>query len=315
MTDGGDLPGDRLERAARGRREAEGLRVQLAGARQHAEATAAKTREVRAALAEEDHDVERLESASWSRVVSSLRGRLSTDWERESAERDAARYLLADALARADLARAELESLQARLDALGDVEAAWQRALEEQERWAAGRDPATARSIQEISRARGDLLAEDIEAREAHAAGMLARDHLGRGLALLGETRSWSSWDTFGGGGLFTDMMKYDRLDDVARTLKAADAALQRFSRELADLHLSGVDGVRIDGFTQVLDVFFDNFFTDLAVRSRIRDAELRVGQVLHTVESTLVGLGERGRAIEAELGELAVWRERLLGA
>jgi hypothetical protein len=107
--------------------------------------------------------------------------------------------------------------------------------------------------------------------------------------------------------------MKYDRLDDVAGALKDCDVALERFSRELADLDLSGIEAVNLDRLTQAFDVFFDNFFTDLAVRSRIREAEDRVGQVLATVETTLNGLTTRGHQILAELEELAARREEIL--
>ena len=86
-----------------------------------------------------------------------------------------------------------------------------------------------------------------------------------------------------------------------------------RFSRELADLDLSGIEAVHLDRLTQAFDVFFDNFFTDLAVRSRIREAEDRVGQVLATVETTLHGLTTRGHQILAELEELAARREEIL--
>jgi len=92
-------------------------------------------------------------------------------------------------------------------------------------------------------------------AREAHAAGMVARTDLQRAGDRLREARSWSTWDMFGGGGFLTDMMKYDRLDEVSALLGHADLALKRFSRELADLRLAGVAGVDVDGLTCTFDV------------------------------------------------------------
>jgi len=147
-------PGDRLEGAARLRREADGLRSQLEAAERLADAATARVQEARDALAEEDRDVEGLEPL------------------------------------------------------LGEVDALWQAALDDQDEWAVRNDPATAGKVVETSRRRGELLAEDAEGREAHAAGMVAREHLRGALSLLGEAHSWSSWDTFGGGGVFTDLMK-----------------------------------------------------------------------------------------------------------
>ena len=142
---------------------------------------------------------------------------------------------------------------------------------------------------------------------------MVAREHLVQAQRLLGSAESWSAWDTFGGGGLITDMVKYDRLDQVAEVLRRADLALHAFTRELADVHLAGVEGVQVDGLTRTFDVFFDNIFSDLAVRSRIQDAGRRVHRAVSDVDRTLVGLSERGRGIAAELAALARQREELL--
>lgn len=304
---------DQLEQAVRRRKESLALRTRLEAATQHADATTERLQEARDALAREDRDVARQQSVSWSRVLSALRGSSATDKERETAERDAARYLAADAEARDDLAWRDVQAAQSQLDALGDVEAAYVAALAEHERSVAAHDPAMGAELARLDRRRGTLLAEDAEAREAHAAGMVAREQLLRARNLLGSARSWSSWDTFGGGGLFTDLMKYDKLDEVAAVLRDADEALSRFSRELADLRLAAVEAVDIDGLTRTFDVWFDNIFSDLAVRDRIRDAEQRVSEALGAVETTLNGLTERGHALAAELDELAAGREQVL--
>ncbi|NUR06480.1 MAG: hypothetical protein HOQ22_19110 [Nocardioidaceae bacterium] len=309
MTDGGD----RLERAAGTRREAEGLRARLKAATTYADQTTRRVVEARVALAEEERDVARLDGLSWSRILTSLRGDRVTAQERERAERDAARYTLADAQTRDELAWRDVQGVQAQLDALGDVEAEYAAALTEREEWSTAHDPERGRALTEVAERRGLLLAEDTEGREAYDAGAVARDHLRHALGLLGSARSWSTWDTFGGGGMLTDMMKYDKLDQVTAVLRQADLALGRFTRELADLRLGGVEAVNLDSMTQVFDVFFDNIFTDLRVRSRIQDAELRVGAALQQVETTMNRLSLRGREITAELEQLAHRREEIL--
>jgi hypothetical protein len=173
--------------------------------------------------------------------------------------------------------------------------------------------PDVAARITELATRRGVLLAEDAEAREAHAAGVEAMQLLGQADQLLASAGSWATWDTFGGGGMLTDMMKYDKLDQVGRVLRGADVALGRFSRELADLRMAGVEAVGLDGMTRTFDVFFDNFFTDMRVRSRIQEAQYRVADALSRVERTLREVGERGRAIAAELEDLGRRREELL--
>ena len=311
MTDGGE--DDRLERAFAARREAEGLRARLQAATKYADGTTARVQEARDALAGEERDVSRLEGLSWSRILTSLRGDRVSAREREEAERDAARYRLADAQTRDELAWRDVESTQEQLDALGDVEAEYTAALADRENWSTTHDRDRGRQLTELAERRGALLAEDTEGREAFDAGAAARDLLLEALDLLGSAQSWSTWDTFGGGGILTDMMKYDKLDQVTVVLRQADLALGRFTRELADVRLGGVDAVNLDSMTQVFDVFFDNIFTDLRVRSRIQDAPGRVGVALQRVEWTMNRLSARGREIATELDDLAREREQVL--
>jgi hypothetical protein len=207
----------------------------------------------------------------------------------------------------------EVEALQARLDALGDVESELAEAMAERETWAAQHATEQGRLLADLSRRRGELIAEDRESRQAFDVGQTARAHLQEALGLLASARSWSSWDTFGGGGFFSDMMKYDKLDQVAVVMRRADSSLARFTRELADVHVAGVDGVDVDPMTRTFDVFFDNIFTDLHVRTRIQDSHLRVRAALDQVESIMNRLSVRGREIRTELDELARQRERLL--
>ena len=123
-----------------------------------------------------------------------------------------------------------LESLQSQLAALGDVEAAYTNALTAKEEWVRAHDPQVARRLEEIATERGQLAAEDHEALEAYNAGVTAHQHLADAVRLLESARSWSTWDTFGGGGMITDMVKYDKLDQVHDQLREADAALRAFS-------------------------------------------------------------------------------------
>ena len=122
-----------------------------------------------------------------------------------------------------------------------------------------------------------------------------------------------STWDAFGGGGLLTDMMKYEKVDRATELLRRADLALAAFSRELADVHLPEVRGVQVDQMMRTFDVWFDNIFSDMAVRSRIQDAAARVGQALGQVEQALGALDRKGRDLARERAALDVRREELL--
>lgn len=303
----------RLEQTARAVQEKTALEQRLAGAGQYLAAQQQRVAELRATLQREDEDVERLESFSPARIWATLKGSRDGDLEREAAERDAARYAVAEAEARREAAERDCASLREQLRLLGDVDAEYDRALAEKDAWVRANDSEAARELADIAQRRGALVAQDEEAREAHAAGVAALGHLRDAERLLGSAGSWSTWDAFGGGGLLTDMMKYQRLDEATAVLRNADLALAGFSRELADVGMGAVGGVDIDSMTRTFDVFFDNIFSDMAVRSRIQQAHARVGAALSAVQRALATLEERGRGLGEELRELDARRERAL--
>jgi hypothetical protein len=269
----------RLEQAVRAVREKRALEQRLAAAQQHLESTRARAVELRAALEREDEDVERLESFSPTRIWATLTGSRAGDLEREAAEREAARYAVAEAEARRESAERDCAALQERLRAIGDVEPAYQQALADKDAWVRGHDADTARELADIAERRGALLAEDTEAREAHAAGVAAHAQLQEADRLLGDAGSWSTWDAFGGG-MLSDVMKYQKLDQATEVLRRADLALAGFSRELADVGLGAVGGVEVGSMPRAI-----------------------------------VSLEDRGRRIGEELAELDSRRERVLMA
>src|SRR4051794_5577721 len=172
MTDGGTARGadEQLEHAARVRREAQALRHRLEAASGYAQQTAARVTGTRSKLADEHEDVAKLESFSWARIASTLRNSRAGDLERETAERDAARYAVADAEARDAAARRDVAGLTAELEALGDVESAYAAALAAKEEWALAHAPDVPARITALSTRRGVPLAQDAAGREGHAA-------------------------------------------------------------------------------------------------------------------------------------------------
>jgi hypothetical protein len=302
-----------LEQAVAAREEAAQLRRRISHSTPQLAALEKQVAEARATLDGESADVERLESFSVARIWSRLKGSHLTDLERETAEREAARYAVAEAEARRDVLLRDRAALEARLVELGDVESRLRSAMADKEAWVSGSGGESARELVSIAQRRGELVALDREAREAHAAGRAAHDLLSEAASLLGSAGSWSTWDAFGGGGLITDLVKYDRVDRATDTLRRADIALASFSRELADVHLPQVHGVRVDQLTRTFDVWFDNIFSDLAVRSRIGEAARRAEGALRQVEQALGALAQKSRDIAAETASLDARREQLL--
>lgn len=312
MTDVNQIQAE-LEQAVAARDEHAQLTRRLEGSAPHLADLEERVAVARRKLDGESADVERLESFSGAKIWAHLKGSHATDLERETAEREAARYAVAEAEARRDAMQRDRAALESRIAELGDVEWLYRRAMADKEAWVRNSGGESAASLAEIAERRGAVQALDQEAREAFAAGRAAQELLTQAASLLGSAGSWSTWDTFGGGGMLTDMMKYEKVDRATEALRRADLALASFSRELADVHLPQVQGVQVDQMMRTFDVWFDNIFSDMAVRSRIEDARRRVGYAIGQVEQALAALGQKGSDMAAELAALDARREQLL--
>ncbi len=312
MTNGAAIH-EQLATAVRDREERDRLARRLDEARARLAEAEALVAERAAVLQREERDVERLESFSPTRIWAGLTGRRDTDLDREGAERDAARYALAEAESRLATARWDADAFAEQLSALGDVEGRYRDALAAKDAWLRDHDSATGDRLAALAEELGRLEAEDHELAEAHAAGSRARERLLDADDLLRRAGDWSTWDTFGGGGMVTDMMKYQRIDEATAHLRQADEALRRFSRELADVRMDAVRGVEVGETTRMFDVWFDNIFSDWAVRDRIRDAAESTRRALVAVDTTLHRISARGRDVQARAAGISAERERLL--
>jgi hypothetical protein len=131
------------------------------------------------------------------------------------------------------------------------------------------------------------------EIREAQEASEAALTSHGEAQRAVDSAQSWGTYDTWFGGGLFSSLVKHDRIDDAEGYMRAVDAALDRLRRELADIRMEGaaLGGVGVSDLNRTLDVWFDNFFSDMAVQSRLNDADHRldtIGEALVSVRRAL---------------------------
>lgn len=308
-------PEQRLTDVIERRTRADGLRRRLEDAKAQARESTARAQSAEEKAGAEAADVERLEHMSWTRILSSLRGSHASDVEREQAEAEAARYAAATERNRAEADQREVDALNAQLRDLGDVEADYAAALDAKERWIREQGSSTAARLAEIAEEQGQLAAQARETDEAVQAGRTAIKHLTGALSLLESASSWAAWDTFGGGGMFTDMVKHQKMEDAQTQLSAADQALKVFNRELADVSRSVAGGLRTSNFDLAFDMWFDNIFSDLAVRRRIHDARDAVASTLENVRTALASLEKSQQDVAQRRTALAGEREQLLTA
>jgi hypothetical protein len=263
----------------------------------------------------ERRDVRRLEGVSLARVVSALRGSREDDLARERAEADAAGYRVVEAQARLAAVQRDESAAQARLDELTDAPTTYAAVLDEKEALLSRSGDPRATRLLELADERGRLLAETREVGEAIAAAQRATNALAAVARELGTASGWSTYDTFFGGGALSSAIKHSRMDEAAIAARHADECLLALRTELADVADLGVTAPQLatDGLTRFVDIWFDNIFTDLAVRDRIRQAQENVARCTEVAAGVESRLYIRDADARARLAEIETERQALL--
>ncbi|HEV2088864.1 MAG TPA: hypothetical protein VGR21_11180 [Cryptosporangiaceae bacterium] len=305
----------RLAEAAATLREYEVVEQRLADLRARLAATTAERDALRAQLAEEQKDVERLEGLSLTRVLASLRGARDDALARERAEADAAQYRVASAQAMLDAVQREHDAVSARLGQLAGAPAAYAAVLAEKERHLSASADPRGRRLLELAEERGRIHGELHEVAEALQAAEAARHALTVVQDELGSASGWSTYDTFLGGGMISSSIKHSRLDKAANAAAYADQRLGVLRTELADVGGVGltVPQLMVDGLTRFADIWLDNIFTDLAVRDQIKQAQQHVAHSLQLVGEVQRRLRQREAQAGARLAAIDTERHEIL--
>lgn len=316
MTDLGELDAqiafaadDLQERESLTHRIAE-LDVTLAG-------HGARVSELNARMHQEERDVERLEGLTIDSVLARLKGSLADDLERQQAERDAVRYQLAEVQAQLHLVLRERERDEDRL--AGHVGAAQglEEALLAKETFLRDSGDPRAAELLALAEQRGRLVAETREIDEAISAAHDAVQALWVATERLGSAGSWSTYDTWLGGGVIGSLVKHDRLDQAQRAASYAESRLAVLRSDLADVGVGKevAPELSLDRTMRFVDIWFDNMVTDLAVGHRISRAKATVTSAGLAVNSVAQRLHDRRANVVTRLDDLDARREALLTA
>ncbi len=125
------------------------------------------------------------------------------------------------------------------------------------------------------------------EINEAIAAGEHALNEICEAEHHLGNARGLGIWDMLGGG-LISGLIKHSQIDEAQECVNRAQAALQRFQKELRDVDMNFNYGVRFDGVTKAIDLIFDNFLVDALIQSRIKETQENLKQSRYQVEQAM---------------------------
>lgn len=259
----------------------------------------------------EQADVDRLERGSLAAFFYQMVGRMDEKMDKEQQEAYAARVRY-DAAAR-ELASidADLARLEARLKGLSGCEQRYQDALMERFREIKATNSPTAQELMESESRVVDLKLRRREIREAIQAGKKALKRTEAVLESLDSARGWSTMDLIGGG-VWSDLAKYDHLDEAQEQVEQLQVDLRRFKTELADVEINADIQVTVEGFLRFADFFFDNLFTDWEVRDHIDQSIEQVKDTRRQIQRVLDKLERMEGSIKAQLEDETEKQEQI---
>ncbi len=263
---------------------------------------------LKATLEKENADLLKLEKNSFSSVIFSVLGTLEKHIEKEKAEALAAKLKYDQALKDVKEVSDRIDTLTAEHDAYLGCQQKYD-ALFAMKRL----------TLIEQNSYEGELILEHEkninaaqisikEIGEAIKAGEDAQEALRAALNELDSAEDYSTWDVIGGG-MISGILKHERIDEAADSMVLAQRRLERFQEEMGDVRLS----IDISDSLSLVDIFFDNLFTDFMVHSRINDAQDSVTEAMNKVATALDKLKSMQSEQERKLNGIKDSLEKLI--
>lgn len=256
-------------------------------------------------LAQEEADVDRLMSISFSNLWYTLTGQKDKQLEKEQVEVLEAKVKADQAAAALADTERELEEARANGQAARFAEAEYRSLLLEKERTIQRSYPVLARELSELADRKADAAVRLKEWKEAYYEGMGALNALAAAAGSLESAKSWGTYDMLGGGYLST-RIKHDHMDDAVALVQEARRRLHRFRDELEDVKLAyAADTLDLSSLLRFSDYIFDGLLVDYAVQGRIKEALAQVSAQVDGLGDLIRRLGDEVRRCESEVAAL----------
>lgn len=250
---------------------------------------------------EETEDIEEAGEKSFAYFIRTIIGSQERKIEKEKQEQIEARYQL-------DKVSEQLEEAKANYEQLAFNVTKTRAELEDLKKIIAVSDPSYKEKVDEESKKRMGWRQELVEVDEAFNAGKSILNRIDEALKYLGSANSWSTMDMLGGG-FFTDMMKYDKIDEAENLMSKVESELRRYELELKDVEYEWNSSYEfISGGHRAMDIFFDNIFTDISNNKKINNNI----NSLENLKNQIITVQNRLKGMKREIKEKIVLSEQI---
>jgi hypothetical protein len=273
--------------------EKDGLKIKLSELKEQENQLEDKLKLLQCELEKENKDVERLEKVTLSTIIYTIINKKVEKIGKEKEEAYLAGLKYDAAVVELEHVRDKIKDCIAGLNSFNDIDKEYQAAYNERLIELKKSDSIYSAEILALE---AEIADADHRKKESEEAKNVAERALSVAYDIENElesAKSWSTYDTFFGGGMFADLSKHEHLDNAQDLVGTLQNQLSALKAELKDVNIDSNIYVRIDGFARFADYFFDNFFTDLSVNDSINSSLSHIESIKHELEATIKKLDE----------------------
>lgn len=238
-------------------------------------------------LMKEKEDVEKLEGLSFSAIFLSFTGKKEDQLDKEREEFLAAELRYEESLETIKELQKEIKEINNQLINFSDLKDRYDKLIKEKERLLLKDDSLEGKRLRENLDSINELKLDIKEVDEAIYSGERAVSSLKEMKRHLDSARGWGTWDILGGG-FISNIAKHSAIDRANDAAHEVQSLLKAFQKELSDVNKFTDINVDISGFATFADFFFDGFFVDWFVQSKINDSLNRVENAKSKINTIL---------------------------
>ncbi len=264
---------------------------------------------------EECLDVEQLKEGSFSAFLLKVVGKYERRLEKEEQEIITAKLEYDKACQELQDLKEELSEKEKRIIVLRDKERTYEEEIKKREQMLINRmNTELSEKYFELEQEYDFLQKQLIETDEAIRAAKMAKGTAKSAMGHLGSAESWATYYVWAKGGILSHMAKYDHVDKAEADFNRLSSQLKILKKELLDVNINDAPGLtNIDSTTRTIDFWFDNIFTDLNVRDKIRGNIDQIRSVSGNIDRIIRKLENRKREINSKLSDIDYKKNKLI--
>ena len=261
-----------------------------------------KAADLKKIMEDEQEDVDRLNRKSLTAFLYRASGKMGEKLSKEEEEAFAAAVKYDAAAKELQAVEEDIAYYEKQASGLPDCKLQYERMLEAKKEEIKESGNIEAGKILEMERQIAAIENRRKEVKEAISAGERARSIAEETLEGLQSAKNWGMVDLIGGG-IMSDVIKYDKLKSVKDRTSALQMALRTFRTELADVssRIEGPLQVEVGEFLHFADYFFDGIFTDWMVYDKIKVSKERAEQTYSQIQGILEQLRKMQEQLHTE--------------